>query len=189
MPLIRSATRPPTAKSTIEVEVSNASVAPDADVISDIGVAEESLGIDDGRVRDELVHKLGEERKGVDGEAEEIHRNTLFKKVEIVENEVQVRLDNSLPLILDYSALYLPRCKGRLDVAARTDFERAHARALCTCRRGCRRRPGSRRECPNCGRLVGPGCCWNPEQGLSRMRVREGGLRQSSTRHRLAPWS
>ena len=40
------------------------------------------------------------------------------------------------------------------------DRSRAMGRRKCTCRCGCRRKPGSRRvECHGCGRLVCPGYC------------------------------
>ena len=39
----------------------------------------------------------------------------------------------------------------------------SRARPLCTCRCGCRRRPGRRETCPGCGERVGPGCCWDAQ--------------------------
>ena len=61
-----------------------------------------------------------------------------------------------------------------------TDDESPEERARCQCWCGCRRQPGEgcRRHCPNCSKMVGPGCCWiSDEVGLChechRWRVRQ----------------
>ena len=56
------------------------------------------------------------------------------------------------------------------------------SRPRCTCRCGCRVRPGRRRQCPVCGAMVGPGChptpCWDQNMGCCHMCV--GGNPQES---------
>ena len=56
------------------------------------------------------------------------------------------------------------------------------SRPKCTCRCGCRVRPGRRRQCPVCGAMVGPGChptpCWDQNMGCCHMCV--GGNPQES---------
>ena len=66
---------------------------------------------------------------------------------------------------------WVDTCK-EIFVAAETQRP---SRPRCTCRCGCRVRPGRRRQCPVCGAMVGPGChptpCWDQNMGCCHMCV------------------